>query len=161
MARFIAKVWRSTLVVGGAAALLLGCPLYEDTCDSRNDCTIGYQCNRFTQRCEENVLEVGCLRPDQCGPGETCTPDFTCRPGSCQFHGCVRGFRCDVQDGAHACLPDGAISSDAGDGAAEPGPPDPSPPEIDASLGPDAAGLIDAGGLLDASSSDAATDASP
>jgi hypothetical protein len=158
MARFIARAWRSTLIVGGAAALLLGCPLYEDTCDSRNDCRSGYQCNRFTQRCEQNVVEVGCLRPDQCGPGETCTPDFTCRPGSCQFHGCVGGFSCGVQGGAHACLSDGAIS-DAGDAAADPGPSD-----IDASLGPDAAGSIDAGGLLDASSSDAgdaAADASP
>lgn len=116
MLRINAKVARSysrrALVLGGLVGLLLGCPLYDDECDSRDDCARGFRCDRFSQRCEPAVAEIGCRRPEQCLTGETCTPDFACRPGSCDFHGCVTGYRCGVVDSAYACVPEG--SGDAG-----------------------------------------------
>ena len=78
MLRINAKVARSysrrALVVGGLVGLLLGCPLYEDECDSPNDCASGFRCDRFSQRCEPAVDDLGCRRPDECLTGETCTP---------------------------------------------------------------------------------------
>lgn len=118
MLRINAKVARSysrrALVVGGLVGLLLGCPLYEDQCDSRDDCASGFRCDRFSQRCEPVIDDVGCRRPEECLAGETCTPDFTCRPGSCDFHGCVTGYRCGVVDSAYAC-----VSEAGGDAGAE------------------------------------------
>jgi hypothetical protein len=128
------------------ATILLGCPLYSDDCDGPSDCASGFYCDQFSQRCQPILDEVGCSRPEQCEPGETCTPDFACRPGSCDYHGCVTGYRCGVVDSAHTCV---AITSDAG-------PADAAVPVPDASG--DAATVPDAG--LDASTIDAsATDA--
>lgn len=101
------------LTVGGLVGLLLGCPLYDDECDRQDDCASGFRCDRFSQRCEPAVVDIGCRRPDQCLTGETCTPDFSCRPGSCDFHGCVTGYRCGVVDSAYACVPE--TSGDAGE----------------------------------------------
>jgi hypothetical protein len=142
MARFSRKN-RLLEVAAAAAFLLAGCPIYEDECDSRNDCALGYACDRFSRRCVPVSLEPGCRRPDQCEAGETCTPDFTCRPGSCEFHGCVRGYVCGVVDSAHACVldADAAVSDSA------------APRPIDASMGGSGPGP------LDASSGDAASDA--
>lgn len=115
MLRINAKVARSyagRLAVGGLVGLLLGCPLYDDECDRQDDCASGFRCDRFSQRCEPAVIDIGCRRPDQCLTGETCTPDFACRPGSCDFHGCVTGYRCGVVDSAYACVPE--TSGDAG-----------------------------------------------
>lgn len=143
MLRITEKIARHALMVGGAMALLLGCPLYEDDCDSRNDCARGFRCDLFSQRCEPILDEPGCRRPDQCAAGETCAPDFVCRPGSCQFHGCVSGYRCDVVDSAHACVlanaaggADAAVPPDAGN-------PDASPPAGAGGAGD--AGIVDAG----------------
>lgn len=118
MLRITANVARSytgrALKVGAALALLLGCPLYADECDSPNDCGQGFRCDRFSQRCEPAVDQIGCRRPDECLTGETCTPSFACRPGSCDFHGCVAGYRCGVVDSAHACVREGADNADGG-----------------------------------------------
>lgn len=156
MLRINAKVARSyggrALVVGGLVGLLLGCPLYEDECDSPNDCASGFRCDRFSQRCEPAVDDLGCRRPDECLTGETCTPDFTCRPGSCDFHGCVPGYRCGVVDSAYACVAEAsgdASAEDAGMGGA----PGDSGAAGAAGEGPTDAGqdVLDAGGVGDAS----------
>lgn len=113
-------------------ALSLGCPLYEEQCDSRNDCAAGYRCDRFSQRCEPVGEQSGCVRPEQCGASETCTPDFVCRPGSCDYYGCVSGYRCDAVQGVHACVldrdasvaPVDAALPDTGAGGAPPVPSD-------------------------------------
>jgi hypothetical protein len=147
MARF-SETNRHFRVSAAAFFLLAGCPIYEDECDSRNDCARGYACNRYSQRCEPVSLEPGCRRPDQCEVGETCTPDFTCRPGSCEFHGCVGGYVCAVVDSTHACVldADAAVSDSA------------APSPVDASIGNGDSGP----GPVDAASdaSDAASDAS-
>jgi hypothetical protein len=147
MAVILARIWRSSICIGGTAVLLLACPLYDDSCDSRNDCGSGYRCDRFSQRCEPVELAAFCERPDQCGIGETCTPDFACRPGSCDFHGCVSGFSCGVVASTHTCV----AAADAG---------------ADAAVGsvtlPDASvnGSLDQNaGLPDAAGPDAAADA--
>jgi hypothetical protein len=150
MARF-SETNRLFRVAAAAFFLLAGCPIYEDECDSRNDCARGYACDRFSRRCEPVSLEPGCRRPDQCGAAETCTPDFTCRPGSCEFHGCVSGYVCGVVDSTHACVldADAAVSDSA------------APNPVDASMNGDGTG--DAGpGPADAASdaSDAASNAS-
>jgi hypothetical protein len=136
-------------VLGGAtAAALLGCPMYEDHCDDRGDCARGYYCDRFIGRCMPPLRSSECLSPADCGAGETCTPDFVCRPGSCAFHGCVSGHVCSVVDGAHACV--------ASDGDAAP-PPSP----LDASLPADAGNAVDAAApdAADASTGGASSDA--
>lgn len=147
MARFSEKN-RLFRVAAAAFFLLAGCPIYEDECDSRNDCARGYACDQFSRRCEPVSLEPGCRRPDQCALGETCTPDFTCRPGSCDFHGCVRGYVCGVVDSAHACVldTDAAVSDsaapspiDSGTGGADPGPVDASDAAPPNDAGSDAA----------------------
>ena len=110
MLRINAKVARSYcgrgLVVGGLVGLLLGCPLYDDECESQDDCASGFRCDRFSQRCEPAINDIGCRRPEECLTGETCTPELACRPGSCDFHGCVAGYRCGVVDSAYACVPE-------------------------------------------------------
>ena|SRR6185295_683145 len=144
------------LLLGG---LLLGCPLYDEDC-SDSGCAVGYQCDRFSQRCVANVVAPSCVRPEQCAAAETCTPDFVCRPGSCDFHGCVGGYACGIVEGAHACVPLGQGAAGAAAMAA--------PDVADAASNdgvspnsPDAAGAVprDAS-LSDAAVSDAATDAS-
>jgi hypothetical protein len=134
---------RSICALCAGATVLIGCPLYSDDCDGANDCASGFYCEQFSQRCQPILDEVGCSRPQQCGSGETCTPDFVCRPGSCDYHGCVTGYRCGVVDSAHACVP---VGGDAGPAdAATEGAGDAAPA---GDSGPDSAGL-------DASTSDA------
>ncbi len=147
MAKITDKIGRVALVAGIATAALLGCPLYEDSCDSRSDCASGYVCDLFSQRCEPVIEAIGCRRPEECYAGETCTPNFVCRPGSCEFHGCVSGYRCGVVESAHACV----FGADAGNGDASVAP-------ADAGGREDAGAALDAG-LPDASLLDAAADA--
>src|ERR1041384_1674619 len=95
----LGRLARVAFVLCAGATALLGCPLYSD-CDDQNDCASGYYCSQFSQRCEQNSRGIECLRPSECGVGETCTPERVCRPGSCGYHGCVRGYRCSVVDSA-------------------------------------------------------------
>lgn len=124
---------RRWAAVALAAALVQGCPVYEDYCDSRSDCAPGYRCNPYTGDCE--LASYGpapaCAAPTDCGPGETCGQSRQCLPGSCVFHGCVRGYTCSIVDGLHSCVdsstgggpgatdagatPDASLSSDAGE----------------------------------------------
>lgn len=96
--------WRALLALCAGATILIGCPLYSEECDSRNDCASGFYCDQFSRQCTPILDAIGCTRPSQCEVGETCTPDFVCRPGSCDYHGCVRGYRCGVVDFAHTCV---------------------------------------------------------
>jgi hypothetical protein len=138
-----ARAGRALFALCAGATVLIGCPLYSDDCDSRNDCASGFYCEQFSQRCQPILDQPSCARPEQCEPGETCTPDFVCRPGSCDFHDCVTGYRCGVVDSAHTCV---AITGDAGlSGAGLPDASVPSPADAgDAATGTDDAGL-DAG----------------
>lgn len=115
--RSLKRAGRGLIALCGGATILIGCPLYSDECDSRNDCASGFYCDQFSLRCEPVLDAIGCVRPNQCEVGETCTPDFVCRPGSCDYHGCVRGYRCGVVDFIHSCVPvgsdDGGPESDA------------------------------------------------
>ena len=141
----LGRLARVAFVLCAGATALAGCPLYSD-CDDRDDCASGYYCSQFSRRCVLNSRGIECVRPSECGPGETCTPEFVCRPGSCDFHGCVDGYRCGVVDSAHTCVSEVA---DAG--------------PVDASLPAEPADAA-ATDPLDASSGDAgdaATDASP
>jgi hypothetical protein len=107
---------RAALLLGAGATALIGCPLFDDDCDERDDCTSGFYCDRFSRRCEpvQGGDGFGCVRPNECETGETCAPDFVCRPGSCDYHGCVSGYRCSVVDSAHACVPaEAAVAPDA------------------------------------------------
>ena len=108
----MAGAWRnsSSVVIVARAFLLLGtsllgCPLYDEDCSDGSGCARGFECDRFSQRYVAIVEEPTCTRPEECAAAETCTPDFACRPGSCDFYGCVDGFTCGVVDGAHACVP--------------------------------------------------------
>jgi hypothetical protein len=118
--------------------------MYSDDCDSRDDCATGFYCERFSHRCQplSRVEPVGCTRPDQCDIGETCTANFECLPGSCDYHGCASGYVCRVVDSAHTCV---ATTGDAGASTNDAG--------IRTDAGPSDAGA-------DASASDAAADAS-
>ena len=133
-------------LLGGA---LLGCPLYDKDCSDGPGCALGFTCDRMSQRCVAVVVPPNCTQPQDCAAAETCTPDFECRPGSCDYHGCVSGFVCGVVDGAHACVP----LADAGTGPVA----DATVPGADAAASntPDAG---DAGSISDAG--DAAADAS-
>lgn len=144
----VPRVGRALFALCGGAAILVGCPLYSGDCDSQNDCASGFYCDRFSQRCEPTLDAIGCVRPSQCEVGETCTPERVCRPGSCDFHGCVRGYRCDVVDSAHACVP--AVDEAPLDASAPSPPPDAS---LDASAGAVDSGVSagDAGDASDAS----------
>jgi hypothetical protein len=106
---------RALLAAALLGGLLLGCPLYDEDCSEGDGCARGFACDRFSNRCVATVPPPACLRPEECAAAETCTPDFVCRPGSCDFHGCVGGFTCGVVDGAHACVaPVGDAGTDAG-----------------------------------------------
>jgi len=124
---FIGQAGRVLLALCAVATVLIGCPLYSDDCDGRSDCASGFYCEQFSRRCQPILDEPGCVRPSQCEVGETCTPDFACRPGSCDYHGCVRGYTCGVVDSAHTCV---LATADAG--------------SEDASVPADAAGALDA-----------------
>jgi hypothetical protein len=144
------------LLLGG---LLLGCPLYDGDC-SDSGCAVGFQCERFSRRCVADVVTPSCVRPDQCAAAETCTPDFVCRPGSCDFHGCLGGYACAIVEGAHACVPMGQGAAGAAamaapelaDAASSNGA-SPNSPDASGAVAPDAS-------LPDAAVSDAAA-ASP
>jgi hypothetical protein len=144
----MARAVRALLGLCGVAAILIGCPLYSDECDSRNDCASGFYCDEFSRQCEPNPREIGCTRPSQCEVGETCTPDFVCRPGSCDYHGCVRGYRCGVVDFAHTCV------SGADEDASL-------PPPTDAGSGDGGVDPLDAGTGTGTDAGDAAVDAGP
>jgi len=145
--RRMLRAGRALCALCGAAAILIGCPLYSDECDSRNDCASGFYCAQFSRQCEPILDVLGCTRPSECEVGETCTPDFVCRPGSCDFHGCVRGYRCGEVDFAHTCAP--PVDEDAS-----------LPPPADAGSSDGGVDLdLDAGTGTDAG--DAAVDASP
>jgi hypothetical protein len=108
------------LLWGLPLAWLLGCPLYDEDCSNGQDCAGGFTCDRYRERCVPIATVPVCDRPEQCGASETCTPDAVCRPGSCDYHGCVAGYTCSIVAGAHACVPS-ALGHDAGaDAAAAP-----------------------------------------
>lgn len=130
------------LLWGLPLAWLLGCPLYDDDCSGGQDCAEGFRCEGYSQRCVPLPPVPSCVRPEQCGAAETCTPDGICRPGSCDYHGCVAGYTCSIVDGAHACVAAGA-----------------SGPGQDA--GADAASIGDAAPSSSANEPDAATPESP
>ena len=102
------------LLWGLPLALLLGCPLYDEDCSDGQDCAEGFRCDG--QRCVPlPPLLPTCVSPEQCGVAETCAPDAVCRPGSCDYHGCVTGYTCSIVDGVHACVAAGAVmGQDAG-----------------------------------------------
>jgi hypothetical protein len=133
--------------------LLAGCPIFDDDCSSSSDCASGFRCDESFRRCQP--IDTGgsaCQRPADCAGGETCAPTFECRPGSCDFYGCVRGYRCGLDQGTFACLAD-LDTGDAGDADAS----DASGPESGAGGG--GAGDVDSGnGLPDGSP---AQDAAP
>jgi hypothetical protein len=144
---------RRWAAVALAAALVQGCPVYEDYCDSRSDCAPGYRCNPYTGDCELASSGSGpaCSAPTDCGPGETCGQSRECLPGSCVSHGCVRGYTCSIVDGLHRCV---AGSAGGGPGATDAG------ETPDASLASDA-GETPADAASDGSAGDAASDATP
>jgi hypothetical protein len=146
-----------TFLLGGALLVgtLLGCPLYDKDCSDGQGCALGFTCDRLSQRCVAIEVPPTCTRPQDCAAAETCTPDFTCRPGSCDFHGCVSGFACGVVDGAHGCV---AVVTDAG---AEPMA-DAAAPGADAAVPGAPADAGDAGAELGSvtDAGDAAVDAS-
>lgn len=145
----MARAGRALFALCGAAAILIGCPLYSDECDSRNDCASGFYCDQFSRHCEAILDAVACARPSQCEVGETCTPDFVCRPGSCDYHGCVVGYRCGVVDFAHTCVP--AVDDAGNEDASLPPAAGDAGPELDAGSGSDASsGSDDAGATVDA-----------
>jgi hypothetical protein len=144
----IIKIGRVLFLLGAGATALYGCPLYSDGCDEADDCATGFYCDAYSRHCQPILRAPGCVRPDQCEIGETCTPDFICRPGSCDYHGCVRGYECGVVDSVHACV------STAGDAGAATQPPDAG----DASVGVGDAGGADSGS---SDAGDASVDASP
>ena len=117
------------LLWGLPIVLLLGCPLYDEDCSGGQECAEGFRCEGYTQRCVPLPTVLACVRPEDCGSSETCTPDAVCRPGSCDYHGCVAGYTCSIVDGVHACVAagstlgqdagaDAGASRDAGDAAA-------------------------------------------
>jgi hypothetical protein len=141
----IEKLGRAALVLCGGATALVGCPLYADDCDELDDCASGFYCDQFSRRCQPVLDAVGCVRPSECEVGETCTPDFVCRPGSCDYHGCVNGYRCSVPDSAHACVTagdagpaDAAADTSLGDATVEDA-------SVDAAAGPGDAGTAESG----------------
>lgn len=144
--RCAARAGRVLFALCSAATILIGCPLYSDSCDSRSDCASGFYCDSLSQECQPILDAISCVRPSQCEVGETCTPDFVCRPGSCDYHGCVRGYRCGVVDFVHTCV---RVSDDTGG--------------EDASVSPTDAGTGDGGVELDAGAppADAAVDGGP
>lgn len=148
---FIGQAGRVLLALCGVATVLMGCPLYSDSCDGRSDCASGFYCEQFSQRCQPILDPVGCVRPSQCEVGETCTPDFACRPGSCDFHGCVRGYTCGVVDSSHTCV---LATVDAG-------PVDASVPDDAAVGGADASSSADGGVAVDAGDAGLGSDAGP
>ena len=101
------------LLWGLPLALLLGCPLYDEECSGGQDCAAGFFCDGYRQRCVLLPTIASCVRPEDCGAAETCAPDGECRPGSCDYHGCVAGYTCSIVDGAHACVAAGS-TGDAG-----------------------------------------------
>ena len=100
----IARIGRVVSLLCAGATALYGCPVYSDDCDSQNDCASGFYCDQFSLHCEPLLEAIGCRQPDECETGETCTPDRVCRPGSCDYHGCVRGYVCGVVNSTHACV---------------------------------------------------------
>jgi hypothetical protein len=147
MSPAIAKIGRVVSLLCAGATALYGCPLYSDGCDTQNDCASGFYCDQYSMRCEPLLEAIGCRGPDECETGETCTPDRVCRPGSCDYHGCVRGYVCGVVNSAHACVLAGSSgNSDAGTVTEADAGADASLPPADASVAP-----TDAGNSADAS----------
>src|SRR5688572_28855700 len=47
--RRLARARKVLFALCGAATILIGCPLYSDSCDSRNDCASGFYCDEFSR----------------------------------------------------------------------------------------------------------------
>jgi hypothetical protein len=102
------------LLWGLPLVLLLGCPLYDENCSGGQECAAGFRCDDYIERCVPIPTLPTCTAPEQCGASETCAPDGECRPGSCDYHGCVAGYTCSIVDGVHACVATSSIGQDAG-----------------------------------------------
>jgi hypothetical protein len=144
------------LLWGLSFALLLGCPLYDEDCSGGQDCAAGFACDSYRQRCVPLPTVSSCARPEECGASETCTPDGVCRPGSCDYHGCVAGYTCSIVEGVHTCAASGASATgqdagttpDEGDAAAS----GDASPGTDAAVTPDSTPDSPDSGTPDASS---------
>lgn len=118
-------------LLGSLGVGLIGCPIYSSDCDSSRDCARGFRCDSYSKRCEAVVEFIGCARPEDCASAETCTPDYECLPGSCDYHGCLPGYRCGIVDSAHACVP---LIGDAGPDVGDSATPEPSDAGADSAV---------------------------
>lgn len=86
---------------GGLAALIAGCPIYDDSADPL--------CDPAFEDCGPGPGGgFECTAPTDCGINETCGSDNQCHPGDCTFWGCVAGYACLVgEDGTAKCEPGG------------------------------------------------------
>ncbi len=95
-----------------AALLLSGCPAYgpEDCVSDRGVCGPDYSCDIRTGACVKIRREASgreCTSPAECSAGQTCAKSGECVAGSCAVVSCVDGYRCELGDGGHICIPKG------------------------------------------------------
>jgi hypothetical protein len=130
-------------LLGAAAAVLGGCPIYPDNRDSRvcldgecyrcpdasyassrcspwacdvsSDCPGGYACGT-DQRCHLGTTppSAACAASSDCGPGQVCGADSQCHGGDCTTHGCSSGYVCKLSGGVAQCTATGTSKADAG-----------------------------------------------
>ena len=100
----------SSSLLLAAALAVVGCPVYDDECVDDSGCGPGATCHLPTRECvsteDPNGALSRCTRPNECNAGQTCDRFGRCRTERCGEVGCVRGYRCEVQDGFEHCMRD-------------------------------------------------------
>jgi hypothetical protein len=120
-------------LLGAAAAVLGGCPIYPDdrdsrvcldgecyrcpepyysssrcsawSCDVSSDCPSGYACGT-DQRCRLGtpISADTCGKSSDCAAGQVCGRDNRCHDGSCSSFGCPSGQICKLSGGVAECI---------------------------------------------------------
>lgn len=95
------------LGVFAAAALLGGCPIFQDNGSGGS----GGFCN--DPSCQSTSSGgTTCSQPSDCLANQTCGKDGQCHDGDCTFSGCVSGYTCVVAaDHTASCVPNSSSSS--------------------------------------------------
>ena len=82
-------------LLAAGAALLTGCPLYDEGAQGCFECGVGGGTTTTTTTVTGTGSEWPCTKPEDCtGINETCSAEGVCKTGDCSINGCVEGYVC-------------------------------------------------------------------
>jgi hypothetical protein len=114
----------SLALLGAAAALLAGCPVYSDDSYYPPSGSGGTWISEDagTPPLVDATTASSCAQPGNCPEGYTCAVSGVCELGDCSVTGCVSGYVCELESGTLQCVSttapppeDAGPSQDSGD----------------------------------------------